>query len=444
MEFQRTAEVPGSPWPMSGPPGSPVPDQRTPQPLKWSFSFIGVLIYIFTVTTYRMPVADVGIIIGLVGLLTERPKLKLPRFLVWFGAFIAWGSLGLLWSRYPQLTQEHITYLTKMWVISFVFCNALRDEAKVRAYMLFMLACFFTHAGRGSIQNYLTGNTLYGRAVWNGEFANPNFLAGIAILELATAAALLTIERRTWARWFAMACLVLTPIVILATQSRSNFIGLVVFGLLGLKSMKGQKRIRIAGAMLGLSIIGVALAPKGVWDRVGGLGKVSQGSDMKDVDPEGSAAERYRILQTGLAILSDNLVSGTGLKTYSRTNAEYTPELGRKDAHNTYLSVAVETGLIGLALFVTMLVVALRGTVNKRAPRPSAPAVSWLRNGMIAFLVAALWATVVGLQFLYLHLALLWAVMQLQQQGKLSTLLAAPSPVPPQPADLIAPPRLII
>jgi O-antigen ligase len=430
---------------MTGPPAPALPDPRAvpPQRLRWTLSFIGVLFYIFTVTTYRMPVADVGIVIALVGLLTERPRLKLPKFLIWFGAFILWGCFGLLWTRYPQLTQEHITYLTKMWVISFVFCNALRDEPKVRAYMLFMLACFFTHAGRGSIQNYLTGNTLHGRAVWNGEFANPNFLAGIAILELASAAAVLTIERRTWARWFAIACLILTPIVILATQSRSNFIGLVVFGLLGLLSMKGRKRIRVAGAMLGLTIIGVALAPKGVWERVGGLGKVSRGSDMKDVDAEGSAAERYRILQTGLTILGDNPLTGTGLKTFSRTNAEYTPELGRKDAHNTYLSVAVETGLIGLALFVTMLVSCLRGTVSRRTgPLPAAPTAVWLRNGMIAFLVAALWATVVGLQFTYLHLALIWAVMQLQQQGKLAAPVAAP--VPPAPVEPATPPRLII
>lgn len=425
MRYLRTAELGGGPsWPDTGrpvPSHTPAGGRQVPR-LRWSLSFIGVLIYVFAVTTYRLPIADLGIGIAIAGVLTESPKIKLPHFLTWFAFFVLWGALGLLWTIDRKATWDQVQYLAKLWLITFVFCNALRDEPKLRAYMLFTLLCFITHAGRGSIQNYLTGNTLFGRVVWNGEFANPNFLAGITLLELSLAVVLLSVERRTWARWFSLASIVLTVIVILATQSRSGFIGLVMFGILSLIAIEGRKRLRIAGAMAGLALIGVALAPKGVWERVGGLGRVSGSSDMRDVDPEGSAAERLRILQTGFTILGDHPMTGTGLKTYARTNLLYAPDLGRKDAHNTYMAVAVETGIPGLVLFLGMLVAAFRGEGTSRQRRvPRTPSVTWLRNGLLGFLIVALWGTVFTLQFLYLHMALLWAVLRVsRQQGSRS------------------------
>jgi O-antigen ligase len=138
---------------------------------------------------------------------------------------------------------------------------------------------------------------------------------------------------------------------------------------------------------------------------------------IAEADPEGSAEGRWRIAQTAWRIWLDNPILGTGLNSYGEMNYRYTPDLGHRDAHNTYLSLAAELGLPGLALWLTCVWLALRHFVRNsdrlRADNKLKLDPYWIYRSLIAFLVAGLFGTFARLNLLYFTLALLWLSVEL-------------------------------
>src|SRR5206468_8596566 len=105
-----------------------------------------------------------------------------------------------------------------------------RTRPQLRFFCVFWLGCFALYPLRGAFFNYfLYQSKLFGRAIWNYIYSNPNDLAALAILQLAMVAALLSLERRGWAKWAGQVGVVLVPLLILMTQSRGAFIALALF-----------------------------------------------------------------------------------------------------------------------------------------------------------------------------------------------------------------------
>src|SRR6185436_13876003 len=109
------------------------------------------------------------------------------------------------------------------------------------------------------------------------------------------------------------------------------------------------------------------------------------------------AAERFAVLQTAARILADNALFGVGFGAYARANHDYNPAVGKRDTHNTYVNIAAETGLPGLALFLAMIVSVLLAVNRARrvANRGStlAETLRWLHMGWIGFMLAALFGS---------------------------------------------------
>lgn len=71
---------------------------------------------------------------------------------------------------------------------------------------------------------------------------------------------------------------------------------------------------------------------------------------------ENSAAERVDLLFAGLRMFQDHYISGVGFGSFQLHSAEYMSFSPRKVfAHNTYLTVAAETGIFGFFVFLVPL-----------------------------------------------------------------------------------------
>src|SRR5438132_3648101 len=131
------------------------------------------------------------------------------------------------------------------------------------------------------------------------------------------------------------------------------------------------------------------------------------------MDQEGSARQRFAVLQTATSIIRDHPVLGVGLGAYEVAQYRYNPSLGYLDTHNTYLNVLAETGVPGLVLFLALVIIVLRDVhhARRRAGRRSptqAEALRWLQYALIGYLTAGVCGSFSRLAFLYVSLALLW------------------------------------
>ena len=381
--------------------------------VEWSLSFIGVLLYIFVTTTYRLPVGDVAMACALFGLFLLRGQLRFPPSAILYFALLIWACVGLMLSPYPTVVVEEIWNGVKVGLILLAIVNALRSRSQIRFFIVFFLACFGSHPARGTVINYLTGNADFGRAAWNYIYENSNDMAALTLLQLSMALGLIMTERKGIIRLGALFALGVFPVVILMTQSRAVMLGLAVFTLLAIAGHR--RKLRSLAVLAVVGALTVAIAPKGVWERMSGLANVTDTENLRAVDAEGSAEQRWMIWKAGTQIVNSHPIAGVGLGAYPYANGDVSAILGKKDAHSTYLTFAAENGYPGLILFLLLVGVTIGRArrVRKRcgAVLPNAAQqLRYLEIGLIAFLVAGVWGSYGKLAFLYVHIALIWAM----------------------------------
>jgi probable O-glycosylation ligase (exosortase A-associated) len=390
--------------------------------VQWSLTYVAFLWYLAAITTYHLPGANIAMVVAVVSMFASRDPIRFPPFLGWLGAFIIWAALAYPLTRYPERVQESVTVLAKIWLIALVAANTLRTRDQIRFFVIFFLACFALYPLRGSLINYyFAGYALVGRALWNFIYANPNDLAAMALLQLSMAVGLVVTERRRSLVWLAaLVGAALLTLLILMTQSRGAVIALAVFALLLVASRRRRPLVLLTAATLA---VGVAMiAPGGVWTRMSGLTKATNTADLRAVDAEGSAQERFEIWKVAVKVIRDQPVLGVGLGAYRPAHAMYALDgpfspgaKGERDTHNTVLTVLAETGAPGLMLFLALLITTLwKAERIRRAWGASMPRTSQqllcLQLGLLAFLVAGIFGSLAYLSFLYIQLVLIWTL----------------------------------
>jgi O-antigen ligase len=378
----------------------------------WSLTLLGLCVFTFVIVTYYVRIAEVGIAIAALGLALQLGRMRLPFPVWWYGAFVLWAFAASFASPYPVIAREQALEHLKLLLVVLIVVNALRTQGQLRFYLLFFLGCFVLFPVRGTLVSFAMGNNVFGRALWNYIYNNPNDLAALSLLALGVALALaFSLSRGTLARLGAIVSAILLLVVILMTQSRGAFIGLAAGMGPAFIALTLKRRGFLALALVGGVAIAFAL-PAGVWQRLSGIEKLTSLSTIAEADAEGSAAERFEINKVAWRIFSDSPVFGVGLGAYQHANAVYSPELGMKDTHNTYLALAAEVGLPGVllwcALFGSVLRYAHRGRRRAAAGALAAQQV-WIERAIRGYLVAGLFATIVALTFPYLMLAVLWS-----------------------------------
>ena len=404
--------------------------QRPWQPL-WTPVFLGFLGYVFVIMTYRLPAGTFMMAATLGSLVLQREPIRTPRFFWMFVAWTAWACVGYVVTPYPDMVSETLIERGKLLLVTLVAVNALRTWKLVRYFMVFMLGSYLLFPARSTLVNYITGNTLVGRAIGPFIYSNPNDLAALTILMLGPALAIWAgAARGSRVRWMGMGGAAMLIVVIVLTQSRAAFIALAAMAL---PSSVALARRRPSAAVVLAALLGFALyvAPPAFWARLHGL-RTSTVQTTGETEAQGSTRQRYEVLQNAIHIIRDHPVLGVGLGAYSLANFRYNPALGTLDTHNTYLNVLAETGVPGLVLFlaiVTSLVLGARDA-RRRAARTlpaHAETLRWLQYAFIGHLIAALFGSFASFIFPWVYMSLLWSATQ-------AVRAQCPAPAPPWPS----------
>lgn len=406
--------------------------------VQWSILLAGFLAYVAVIVTYKLPIGDVMMGIAVLGLIVQRNHLRVPPFIVLFALFVMWSALGLLHTEYPLVVWDHVGNDVKVLLVALVAANALRTRAQIRLFAVCFLGCFALFPVRGAMFNYFIAHyTLFGRAIWNYIYQNPNDFAALTLLQFSMAVGLAITEPRGWVRWAARAGVVVLPLVVLLTQSRGAFIALTAMITVMIAMQRGR-RVRVIASIFIVGTLVATVIPSSAWERFRALSHATSTATLAEVDSEGSASNRYAVWTVAFRIIANNPILGVGLGGYGYAHSAYTlssTELaggarGYRDTHSTYLNLAAEVGIPGLLLFLAMIGITLHHAEGVRrayaSDRPKATTqLLYLELGLFAFLVAGVFGSFAKLSFLYLHIALIWACAQQCLDG-------APSFPPPR------------
>ena len=411
-----------------------VADMYAPAPrlwegVRWTVPFLCLLGYIVAITTYKLPIGSVAMIVGLGGIAVQSERRRFPWMLAWFSAFILWCAISYVGSPYPQRAWDGLVALAKLWAIVLVGVNALRSRPQLRLFMVVFLAAFAFFPLRGALENYFVFRyTVLGRAIWNQAFENPNDLAAFAVLQLSMVAALLSLERQWWLKRACQVGLVLLPLLVLMTQSRGGFIALAIFtGCCAAGQWRYLRRLFDTGRRVRVLLLSVVVvtavgffAPGGVWKRVAGLKHLTSTEQLDEVDSEGSARQRWEIWRVASKIIHEHPVLGVGPTAYPLAHEiyargeEFAPTAaGERDTHSTILNLLAETGMPGTLIFLGIIACVawgaerVRRDCTRRAPELGMP-LFFLEVGLLAFFAAGTFGSFAYLAFLHIHLVLLW------------------------------------
>lgn len=307
----------------------------------------------------------VGMLACVVGVLhvVARGSLRpLSRFHVFALLFVLWAAVSGYWSIDPEATRVRvITYVqlgVLAWLIWELAWSPASQRALLQAYVLG--ACV---GAAGIIRNYWSGVALDAGARFSGLGANPNDLGLILALALPIAWYLGLSSPR---RHTALAWLSFIPVgmaAILLTASRGAFAAGLV-GLIIIPWTMGRLRVGAKLALVALGLCSIVLVmrfvPAASLDRIR--------SARADIE-SGYFGGRGVIWQSGLDVVKERPFAGVGAGAFGTAVA---PTLGeQRSSHQTFLSIQVEGGIVGLGLFLTMVAALVSATMTSlpRLPR---------------------------------------------------------------------------
>ena len=250
-----------------------------------------------------------------------------------------------------------------------------------------------------------------------GNLIDPNLFAGYLVLLIPLALGIgIAMRWRGGPLLSALAMLVLGGALV-ATLSRGGWIGMVL-GLSTLVLLLPRRRRIVLGVTVGVVAVMLIGAVGPIAARLGtGAG----------ASPLGTFMARVPIWQAAASMFVQHPIFGIGVNNFQNFIDNYDPTLGVNQAHDLFLNIATERGIIGIATFLFLLFVFFR-TIARALKTAIAPRdevlVAMIAASTIAFLGDSLFDVA---YYDYKILLLFWLVIGIG--ATLPRLLNRPSAV---------------
>lgn len=331
--------------------------QATPGRDRWAFwalALFCVVVYVapgeWIEGTEKLRLALVSSALA-AALLALRRLAHLEPF--YFDGARGWALIGLLavavgsisWSVHSEVSRETAIGLAKLVAIYLTMVNVITTWKRLAVIAGLLIASSIV-TSIGVIDWYRDGVDLVEgyRARWVGVYADPNHMA--MDVGLVVPLALAFVVRRGTGLWWRAVCGVAAGLAVTAvvlSHSRGGFIGLSA----GLAIWVFRERQWLQASALGvvLAIVLVAFAPASFWSRT---------RTVATFEEDVSAMGRVHAWEVAAQISHDRPLLGVGAGAFRYAWPLYAPPEARRAyvAHNVFLDVIGELGLIGFALFL--------------------------------------------------------------------------------------------
>lgn len=312
------------------------------------------------------PIGSVGRTAGLLFVLfwavyfiTTQRSLKLPTFLVYAYFLLILSFISVAWSiNIPQSINNTIRLLSVILLITATWHIYNTTEKVLIGIQTLVFGGYI--ALFGTYYVYIQNITdLYFRHAAFGYMVNR--MGGILALMIPAALILVKYEGygNRYLNWFNLLYVPLGVIGVLITGSRAAFVALLPTSLLVLYYMKDGIDVK---STIYITVFPSLIAALGILlnifsaDRIAYLLSISNAVMSGDIGPRGE------IWVAGLRALPEAFFFGHGSGTYRYVVEPYLG--GQVSAHNSFMTIVVELGIIGLFIYLLLFVTAVRAALR--------------------------------------------------------------------------------
>lgn len=286
--------------------------------------------------------------------------------------FVLWNALSLIWTIDFDLTITRVLTYLQLAILVFVLWDLYTTPKLIRVGLqAYVFGAYVAIAS--TIANYFSGiQTSYGRYAATGFNSNNlGFILALGI-PLAWHLADTAVEgkKTNILKVVNYGYLPAATLAILLTASRGAFVAAIpafVFCIASLVSKKSSARLPLIVVIV-VSVLAIfSIVPSSSIERL---------ATTSTSISEGDFGGRAEIWRDGFAAFSEHPLLGVGSGAFGAAL-----ESGRS-AHNSFLSVLVEVGLVGLILFAVVLALAIYASLRQ----PKRIAALWLTVLLVWFI----------------------------------------------------------
>lgn len=312
---------------------------------------------------------------------------------------LIWVTLSALWADNPGAVGDAVWTWWTAAIVTIVVATTLRTARDIRL----VIGGFVVGAAISVLVGLvLTGLQPVGDAVdsaraqstrLSGGLADPNYLAAGLVPAIVLGGAMLGAARGLSGRLVLAVSIALCAVGLAATESRGGLLAAAAAALTSLVVFRQRARVALALALV-LASSGVYFAATpGTYERITGI--------------DGGGSGRSDLWRVAWRIGETEPIVGIGLNNFVTRSQDFVREPGAlRDVHliverpvlvhNLYLQTWVETGIVGLGLFVVVIggLLALPLRAARHFDARGDPALSTLARAVFVAQLSALVALV--------------------------------------------------
>ncbi len=331
--------------------------------------------------------------------------------------FLGWSAISLIPASCPSSGATYLLHIAACGIIGWHLASIISSGQSARPYYRVMIMSMGVVAGIGSVQYLFSIDWIPQVVSPAATFGNPNIAAIFVGLVFPTAIPIWADERKTAFRIGIVAIAALSGVYLIMSATRAAWIAagissIIAFHLLvraeclsrsasiKIRRFRGFLPLCLGGAAITLSVLAFMPGSSGLFDRIQGLIQHQvKDTQLKTVYSD-TTSVRIALWRNGLGMLMERPVMGFGLGHFQT----HYPRFHRKAvidrvfnerrqpsfAHNDFLQLAIETGIIGLGAWLILLLEPLRRAfclLRSGLPVEARPSVIAAMSGILSYLV---------------------------------------------------------
>ncbi len=283
--------------------------------------------------------------------------------------FAVWMTLSVAWARSPGVAASGAGYYWLSALVLLVVITTVRTSREVAvvafAFVLGALAAAVVGLASGGLNTAPATAAAAGQTAVSGRLTggggDPNLQAAAFIAAMFVSVGLIGFTRRRGVRIGLLAALAVISVAFFATQSRGGLLALVTAAIAAVLVSPPRQRRRIMGVVLLIAAVGVAMlsTTRGEFARITNFG--------------GGTSGRNDIWRVAWLVFEHHPVAGVGANNFSVVEPNYALDITNATrvsyiaeqpllfpAHNSYLQMLTDVGVIGLIAYLAVIVSCLR------------------------------------------------------------------------------------
>jgi putative inorganic carbon (hco3(-)) transporter len=338
--------------------------------------YYGLLFYIFLFYSQiagRFPVlapfriefviGSILVFVALARIINSNPPFNENRLNQAAMLFLVLAFISIPFALVKTRALNEFIHLIKFFAIYLMIIVTINNEKRLKGFvyiylgmitLLFIEPFFLSLQGKGFIYN----NHMLRLAGVTNYFGHPNQLGGMTAENLPFFYYLMKYDKSKAHKVIYLILILISLRVIMLTQSRTGFLGIIVFGFFIL--IFSKKKILSLFAIALSCIMLWQVAPQETKDRFFTLSRVGEVITTEPIDfydenikSLGSMASRWELIRRGFVAFTENPILGLGLDCFTSFN-------GRRwgywfPPHNTYIQALAEMGIIGFSAFIYVI-----------------------------------------------------------------------------------------